>query len=105
MESSSTPTENIFSNSCVCTLDLIGHIMVGQIAVQKSGKFPPPPSDFQEFVSNSGGEGFIMASFGSYVESILHKDKINMLATVFGKLKQRVLWRLKGDYVTILEGD
>ena len=95
-------TENIFPNSCVCTLDLIGHIMVGPIAVQKSGKFPP---DFQEFVSNSGGEGFIMASFGSYVESILHKDKINMLATVFGKLKQKVLWRLKGDYVTILERD
>ena len=79
--------------------------MVSPNAVQKSGKFRPPPPDFQEFVSNSGGEGFIMASFGSYVESILHKDKINMLATVFGKLKQRVLWRLKGDYVTILEGD
>ena len=76
--------------------------MVGPIAVQKSGKFPP---DFQEFVSNSGGQGFIMSSFGSYVKSILPKDKINMLATVFGKLKQRVLWRLKGDYVTILEGD
>ena len=73
--------------------------MVGPIAVQKSWKFPP---DFQEFVSNSGGEGFIMASFGSYVESIFQEDKINMLATVFGKLKQKVLWRLKGEYVTVL---
>lgn len=81
---------------------IIGHIMVGPITVQKSGKLP---TDFQEFVSDSGGHGFIMASFGSYVESVLHKDKINMLATAFGKLKQKVLWRLKGNYLTILVRD
>ena len=77
----------------------LGNIMVGPITVQKPGKLPP---DFEEFVSNSGGHGFIMVSFGSYVESVLDKDKLNMLATAFGKLRQKVLWRLKGDYVTIL---
>ena len=76
--------------------------MVGPITVQKSKELPP---DFQEFVSNSGGQGFIIASFGSYVESVIPKDKINMLATVFGKLKQNVLWRLQGDYTTILLKD
>jgi len=76
--------------------------MVGPITVRRSQKLPP---DFQEFVSNSGGQGFIMVSFGSYVESVIPKDKINMLATVFGKLKQKVLWRLQGDYVTILLKD
>ena len=97
-----TENLNIFSNYCVYALDLIGHVMVGPITVQKSGELPP---DFQEFVNNSGRQGFIMASFGSYVESVLHKDKINTLAAVFGKLRQNVLWRLKGDYGTILEGD
>ena len=41
IEFTSLATENIFSNYCVRTLDLIGHIMVGPIAVQNSGKFPP----------------------------------------------------------------
>ena len=80
-------------------MHIIGHIMVGPITVHKSGELPP---DFEEFVSDSGEYGFIMASFGSYVESVLPKDKINMLATAFGKLKQKVLWRLKGDYIMIL---
>ena len=39
------------------------------------------------------------------MESVIPKEKINMLATAFGKLKQNVLWRLKGDQVTILARD
>ena len=68
--------------------------MVGLITVQKPGKLPP---DFQEFVGDSGGHGFIMASFGTYVKSVIPKEKINMLARAFGMLKQKVVWRLKGD--------
>ncbi|KAM7432866.1 UDP-glucuronosyltransferase 1-1 [Porites harrisoni] len=74
---------------------LPGNIMVGPITVKKPKPLPP---DFEEFIRDSGGHGFIVVSFGSYVESVLNKEKLNMLATVFGKLKQRVLWRLK-DYV------
>lgn len=67
--------------------------MVGPITVKK----PKPLSrDFEEFIRDSEGYGFIVVSFGSYVESVLNKEKLDMLATVFGKLKQRVLWRLKG---------
>ena len=68
--------------------------MVGPITVQKSGKLPP---DFQEFLGDSGGHGFIMASVGTYVKSVIPREKINMLARAFGKLKQQVLWKRKGD--------
>ena len=66
--------------------------MVGPISVRKPELLPP---DFEQFVSDSGGHGFVMVSFGSYVESVIHKDKLEMLARAFGKLKQKVLWRLK----------
>ena len=56
----------------------------------------PLPTDLEEFVSNSGGHGFIIVSFGSNVASLLPREVVDMLATAFGKLKHRVLWRLKG---------
>ena len=57
----------------------------------------PLPPDLEEFVGNSGGHGFIIVSFGSSVASNLQKPVVDMLALAFGKLKQRVLWRLKGN--------
>ena len=74
--------------------------MVGPVTVQRPSQLPP---DFESFVNNSRGYGFVMVSFGSYVEAALGKEKITMLATAFGKLKQRVLWRLnEGDNAAIL---
>ena len=67
--------------------------MVGPLNVKDS---KPLPRDLEEFVSNSGGHGFIIVSFGSNVASLLPREVVDMLATAFGKLKQRVLWRLKG---------
>lgn len=67
--------------------------MVGPLNV-KEGK--PLPPDLEEFVNNSGGNGFIIVSFGSNLASILPRTVVDMLATAFGKLKQRVVWRLKG---------
>ena len=52
--------------------------------------------ELEEFVSNSGGHGFIIVSFGSNV-AVLRQSVVDMLATAFGKLKQRVVWRLKGN--------
>jgi len=71
---------------------LPGQIMVGPLNVRDPRPLPP---DLEEFVSNSGGHGFIIVSFGSNV-AILRQSVIDMLATAFGKLKQRVVWRLKG---------
>ena len=71
-----------------------GNIMVGPPNVREPKPLPP---DLEEFVSNSGGHGFIIVSFGSNVASNLPKPVVDMLATAFGKLRQRVLWRLKGN--------
>ena len=74
--------------------------MVGPVTVERPSQLPP---DFESFANNTGGYGFVMVSFGSYVEAALGKEKITMLATAFGKLKQRVLWRLnEGDNAAIL---
>ena len=67
--------------------------MVGPIGVKKPGALPP---DLQEFLQDTGGHGFIIVSFGSYVEKIIPKEKIDMMAAAFAKLKQKVLWRQKG---------
>ena len=70
-----------------------GNVMVGPLSVRDARPLPP---DLEEFVSNSGGHGFIIVSFGSNVASIVPRAEVDMLATAFGKLKQRVVWRLKG---------
>ena len=69
--------------------------MVGPLNVK--GDVKPLPPDLEEFVSNSGVHGFIIVSFGSNLASILSKEVVDMFATAFGKLKQRVVWRLKGN--------
>jgi len=68
--------------------------MVGPLTVRDAKPLPP---DLEEFVSNSGGHGFIIVSFGSNLASLLPQNEVDMLATAFGKLKQRVVWRLKGN--------
>ena len=68
--------------------------MVGPLNVRDTIK--PLPRDLEELVSNSGGHGFIIVSFGSQVASLPSREKVDMLATAFGKLKQLVVWRLKG---------
>ena len=68
--------------------------MVGPLNVRDAKPLPP---DLEESVSNSGGHGFIIVSFGSNVASGLPRPLVDMLATAFGKLKQRVVWRLKGQ--------
>ena len=69
--------------------------MVGPLNIKEAAK--PLPPDLEEFVSNSGRYSFIIVSFGSNVASILQRPVVDMLATAFGKLKQRIVWRLKGQ--------
>ena len=70
-----------------------GNVMVGPLSVRDGRPLPP---ELEKFVSNSGGHGFIIVSFGSNVASILSRKAVDMLAAAFGKLKQKVVWRLKG---------
>jgi len=79
--------------SCGGVFHSTGQIMVGPLTVRDARPLPP---DLDEFVSNSGGHGFIIVSFGSHVAD-LPQEEVDMLATAFGKLKQRVVWRLKGN--------
>ena len=67
--------------------------MVGPLSVHDANPVPP---DLEEFISSSGGQGFIIASFGTNVASPLSEAEVDLLALVFGKLKQRIVWRLKG---------
>lgn len=67
--------------------------MVGPLSARDGRPLPP---DLEKFVINSGGHGFIIVSFGSNVASILSRKVVDMLAETFGKLKQKVVWRLKG---------
>ena len=71
--------------------------MVGQL----NAKEPMPLSqEFEEFV-NSSDHGFIIVSFGTNV-AVLSNEKVDMLATAFGRLRQTVVWRLKGGCMLIL---
>ena len=69
--------------------------MVGPITA-KAEPSPLPP-DLVDFINSAGGDGFVIASFGSYVQTIISKEKIDVMAIAFGKLKQKVIWKLKGN--------
>ena len=73
-------------------LSFEGQILVGPITVKKP---KPLPAELESYVS-SGTDGFIIVSFGSYMETLTSKGKIDVMAAAFGKLKQKVLWKLKG---------
>lgn len=75
--------------------------MVGPITVQ--AKPNPLPLDLVDFINSAGENGFIIASFGSYAQTIISKAKIDVLGMAFGKLKQNVIWKLTGNsYVLTL---
>ena len=76
--------------------------MVGPLNVRDP---KPLPLDLEEVVSNSGGHGFIIVSFGSNMASFVPRPVVDMLSTAFGKLKQRVVWRLKGNRNRIRKKD
>lgn len=67
--------------------------MVGPLNAKDS---QPLPNELEAFVNNSD-HGFIVVSFGSNV-GFLAKEKVDMMAIAFGKLKQKVVWRLKGKH-------
>ena len=92
--SSLTREEAVVSWTPISCFYIAGVVMVGSIGVKKPGALPP---DLQEFLQDTGGHGFIIVSFGSYVEKIIPKEKIDMMAAAFVKLKQKVLWRQKGS--------
>ena len=58
------------------------------------------PSELESFMTSSGDDGVIVVAFGSMV-STLPKQTLRMLAEVLGRMKQKVLWKIKGIYISI----
>ena len=56
----------------------------------------PLPPDLQQLIDSSGDEGVIIVSFGSIVSGVLDKETVDIMAEAFGRLKQKVIWRLQG---------
>jgi len=72
--------------------------MVGPMNIQPVKPLPP---DLQQLIDSSGEDGVIIVSFGTNVASVLDKEKVDIMAKAFGRLKQTVIWRLQGKYLFI----
>ena len=53
------------------------------------------PRDLEQFVSGAGVNGIILFSLGTLGDAVLQEHQVEMLAEVFGRLEQRIIWRLK----------
>ncbi|XP_030581590.1 UDP-glucuronosyltransferase 2C1-like isoform X2 [Archocentrus centrarchus] len=59
------------------------------------------PEDLEEFVQSSGDAGVVVVSFGSMVTN-LTMEHANVIATAFGQIPQKVIWRYRGNAPTAL---
>ncbi|XP_075896481.1 UDP-glucuronosyltransferase-like [Nelusetta ayraudi] len=66
--------------------------MIGGINCAKKA---PLPEDLEEFVNDSGDDGFVVFTLGSMVANI-PEDKAKLFFDAFRQIPQRVLWRYTG---------
>lgn len=71
-------------------------------AIKVTGPVLPKPAetlppDLESFMASSGDDGVIVVAFGSMVSSLPPK-MLNTLAKVLGRMKQKVLWKIKGIF-------
>ena len=60
-------------------------------------KTPSPlPRDLEQFIIGAGDKGIILFSLGTLGDEVLQKHQVEMLAEAFGRLEQRIIWRLNG---------
>ena len=52
------------------------------------------PPDLENFVRGAGDKGVVIFSLGTLGDVLLRQHHIGILASAFGRLKQRVVWRL-----------
>ncbi|KAJ8001181.1 hypothetical protein DPEC_G00188630 [Dallia pectoralis] len=67
-------------------------IDIGGINCGKQGSLP---ADLQEFVDESGEDGFVVFSLGSMV-SQMPEEKANVFFDAFSRIPQKVVWRYTG---------
>ncbi len=71
------------------------YIQIGMMNC-KPGK--PLPQDLERFIEESGEHGVIFVSFGSVLKSSMMSDNLRKsFLTVFGQLKQRVIWKWESE--------
>ncbi|KAM9307138.1 UDP-glucuronosyltransferase 2C1-like [Pholidichthys leucotaenia] len=61
----------------------------------------PLPEDLEAFMQSSGDAGVVVATFGSMIPN-LTMDRANVIATAFGRIPQKVIWRYRGETPTAL---
>ena len=54
----------------------------------------PLPSELDQFMQTIGDEGVILVSFGT-VLGAMDDTSLEMMATAFSKLPQKIIWKLK----------
>ena len=54
------------------------------------------PRDLEQFIIGAGDKGIILFSLGTLGDEVLQKHQVEMLAEAFGRLEQRIIWRLNG---------
>ncbi|XP_044031248.1 UDP-glucuronosyltransferase 2A1-like isoform X3 [Siniperca chuatsi] len=54
------------------------------------------PEDMEVFVQSSGDAGVVVVSFGSMVTN-LTTERADVIATAFGRIPQKVIWRFSGE--------
>ena len=57
----------------------------------------PLPADLEKFMQSSGEHGVILVTFGSMV-SKLDPSILKKMTHVFGRLKQKILWKVKSKF-------
>ena len=67
--------------------------LVGPLTV----KTPSPlPQDLGQFIRGAGDKGIILFSLGTLGDAVLQEHEVQMLTKAFGRLEQRIIWRLNG---------
>ncbi|KAK2920384.1 UDP-glucuronosyltransferase 2A2-like isoform X2 [Channa argus] len=54
------------------------------------------PNNFEAFMQSSGDAGVVVVSFGTMVTN-LTMERADVLATAFGRIPQKVIWRYSGE--------
>lgn len=62
----------------------------------------PLSKDLEQFISGAGDKGIILFALGTLGDVVLKKDQVDMLAEAFGRLEQRIIWRLKGKFINLM---
>ena len=73
--------------------------MVGPLTIKPTN---PLPKDLEQFISGAGDKGIILFSLGTLGDAVLQERQVDMLAEAFGRLDQRIIWRLKGKFINVI---